>query len=237
MQEQADRVGLTFERISAVNGADVPTWLTEEFSRPHKMSSGQVGCYASHLVAAQMIVARQLPFAVVIEDDAEIDPDLVDVTLEAVRAMPADWDYLHLSSRFKKSVIRVADVNNRSLIRYSVWPSGTVGYALSNRGARKWLNPMPRIRPNDLDNRFAWQQHLRVFGIDPPPIKHNFDLRSEVGRHGPRPHWEPPMVSRFFGYLWSVKELGVWNYIRAEFMNLVNAARKRWDGKTRVARI
>ena len=56
------------------------------------MSAGEVGCYASHLVVAQQIVARGLPYAVVLEDDVELAPDFKAIIRAAIDAVPTGWD-------------------------------------------------------------------------------------------------------------------------------------------------
>jgi len=236
MEQQAEKAGFQFERIPAVEGKNVPEWLKSEFPADGRMSPGQVGCYASHLVFAQTIVARELPYAIVLEDDAEISPDFVKTAARALEKLPPEWDYVHLSSNFKKSVIRVADLDGGySLVRYSENPANTAAYILSNRGARKWLNPMPRIRPNDLDNRFAWQQGLKIYGVYPAPVTQNPQFDSQLGRPERRPNWEPHPLTMLRGRLWHINQIGKRSFIAALAMNAVNSARKRLDGVARIA--
>lgn len=235
MTNQAISLGLSFERIGAVEGRQVPDWLADDFRDASQMSDGQVGCYASHLCVAQTIVGRCLSQAIVLEDDACLSPDFRHVSRAAIEHAPPGWDYIHISSRFKKTVIKVADLGHHALVRYVQNPSGTVAYILSNRGARKWLEPMPRIRPNDLDNRFAWQQRLNVYGVYPALVGHRDDTDSTLQRRRGRPHWEPPLIDRFHGEIWHACNIGVFNYAAGSAMNLVNSFRKRIDGKIHVA--
>jgi glycosyl transferase family 25 len=228
MQAQANALGLSFERIPAVEGRNVPSWLKAEFVDSSRMSDGAVGCYASHLIAAQIIVSRQLPCAVILEDDAKLATNFADVIKGAVGCAPPDWDYLHISSRFKKSVIRITDIDEtHKLIRYVLPPSGTVGYVLSNSGARKWLAPMPRIRPNDLDNRFAWQQRLKIYGVYPAIVTHDWEMPSTLGRAKKRPKWEPPLLEQLRGNIWTLGEVGLRNYLMAKVVDVANSLRKR----------
>ncbi len=235
MQAQADALECSFERISAVDGRKVPAWLNTEFSNSARMSDGAVGCYASHLLAAHMIVSRQLPCALVIEDDAQLSPDFLSVAERAVTCAPAGWDYLHLSSRFKKTVIKVAGIDaHHTLVRYVLPPSGTVGYVLSNSGARKWLAPMDRVRPNDLDNRFAWQQSLKIYGVLPAIILHDWEQASTLGRDKTRPRWEPSAFEQLRGLLWTIREVGISNFLSAKARDAANSMRKRRGGAERI---
>lgn len=235
MQLQAQALGLEFERVPAVEGRNLPDWLKGEFAHDDRMSAGQIGCYASHLVVASMIVGRGLSHAIVLEDDAHLLPEFSCVAARAVASAPLDWDYIHLSSNFKKTVIRVADLGGHALIRYVENPSNTAAYILSSRGARKWLNPMPRIRPNDLDNRFAWQQGLKVYGVFPALVAQSEQFKSELGRPERRHRWEPGRLSMLFGQLWNMREIGIRNYCAGASVDALNSMRKRIDGTKRVA--
>ncbi|WP_052699125.1 glycosyltransferase family 25 protein [Hyphomicrobium sp. 99] len=236
MTQQAADLGFAFERIPAVDGRDVPEWLRSEFSAECEMRPGVIGCYASHLVAAQMVVSRGLPFAIVLEDDAQLKPDFISIALRAVAAVPDDWDYLYLCSEGKKSVIRIGEIApGHSLVRFTWPPANAAAYALSNRGARKWLAPMARVRPNDLDNRFSWLQNLKIYGVFPSIAVQNLALVSTIRRGGPRPRWEPSNLKMLAGQIWTMREVGLRNFWAATLMNWVNSVRKRLDGTQRIA--
>jgi glycosyl transferase, family 25 len=218
MALQASRLGLAFERIPAIEGANVPDWLRSEFDSPHAMSAGEVGCYASHLVVAQQIVARGLPYAVVLEDDVELAPDFKAIIRAAIDAVPTGWHLIHASSVFKAPVISVGPLPNRTrLIQYTRMPVNTAAYVVSNRGARKRLSPMVRSRPVDMDNRYAWLQRLEIFGVYPAPAEQRQDFPSEIGntaRRGSRV-WSPGVLSQFFGVAYTARRVGFANYVRA----------------------
>lgn len=230
MQRQAQSLGLNFERVPAIVGQNVPKWLRSEFSHDDRMSPGQIGCYASHLLVASMIVGRGLQYAIVLEDDADLCSEFMRVASRAVDKAPADWDYIHLSSTFKKTVIEVDELGGHVLVRYVVNPANTAAYVLSSRGARKWLTPMPRIRPNDLDNRFAWQQDLKVYGVFPALVTQCTQFKSELARPKYRPRWEPGPWVMLFGRIWTIREIGVRNYCRASWADALNSIRRRVKG-------
>lgn len=45
------------------------------------LSAGQVGCALSHLAAYEAVVARNLPWALIVEDDAVLPPDIHDILI------------------------------------------------------------------------------------------------------------------------------------------------------------
>ena len=83
MQKQAERLSLVFERIRGVDGVrGLPDWLIPQFlssdgAVASRMSNGEVGCYASHLVVFQEMVRRGLEAAIVLEDDVTLADDFL----------------------------------------------------------------------------------------------------------------------------------------------------------------
>jgi glycosyl transferase family 25 len=239
MQAQFDRLGITVERIAAVDGASVPAWLRDEFGGAHQLTPGEVGCYASHLLVAQRVVAEGLPFAIVLEDDATLDDAFLPAARAAARAAPQGWDYIHLCSVFKRSIVCVAELSaTHKLIRYERQPVSTAAYVVSNAGARKWLNPMRRVRPNDMDNRYAWVQGLDVYGVFPAIARQTNNFASDVG-HTPcmkeTRSWSPGIGAEIYSHVWAMRQIGVGAYFNARALNYWNSLRKRLDGRRRVA--
>jgi glycosyl transferase family 25 len=167
-----------------------------------------------------------------------LDADFPLACREAVDGAPAGWDYIHLSSVIKRSVLAEQSLSGgRTLIRYSRLPVNTAAYILSNSGARKWLTPTPSRRPNDLDIRYAWLADLNVLGVFPAPARQANDFPSDIGLpHGPELRsWSPGPFSEIYLEWWTARRLRLGVYVRARLANLVNSARRRLDGKRRVA--
>ena len=58
MQREFTKLGLTFQRFPAVNGANLPEHLRVYFApaESNPLSAGETGCYASHLAICRAIV-------------------------------------------------------------------------------------------------------------------------------------------------------------------------------------
>lgn len=221
------RVG--FERIAGIDGARmVPAWLASQFVGS-PLTSGKIGCYASHLLVAREIVDRGLPYAIVLEDDVTLDDDFLDAAISAATDAPVGWDYIHLSSDYKRPVVHVVPLwLGRQLVRHTRMPVNTAAYLLSNAGARKRLRPRPRIRPNDMDIRYGWLDDLDVYGVYPSPARQQNDFPSDIGAYAP--HTPPSLASSAYGAWWMVRKVGLRNLVRARF------ARSRCaDGKREIA--
>src|SRR5262245_12397808 len=172
MLTEAQRTGLAFERFSAVDGRDaLPDWLRPQFSDTADLSSGEVGCYASHLSIYQQIARNQLAYAMILEDDVILPDDLLSMVKDALSMAPKGWDYIRLSGHFKRAVYSIGPLpNGRHLVRHTLIPNTTAGYLISRQGADKMLAPSPRLRPIDRDIKFAWLRNLEVFGVYPSPV-------------------------------------------------------------------
>ena len=178
VEEQVSRIGLEFNRVSAVEGLNVPPRFAGQFLGRSgraigRLLPGEVGCYASHLICCETIVERALPYAIVVEDDVELDAALVSVVEHAIERMPRDWDILRLCSTTDAPVITVSELNETyRLVRYFKIPKKTGGQVWSLAGAKKMLKGgvAPRTRPIDVDLHYRGSFGLQTFGIYPPPI-------------------------------------------------------------------
>ena len=139
----------------------------------HKaMRPGEIGCYASHLVAWRHLADSGSFAMAVFEDDIEIDADLPRV-LDAVARVRVPWDIVKLIGRANESIHgRVRLLPGRDLIAYRRVPSLTGAYVITARGARKLLaRRRPFGRPVDVDIRHWWECDLDVLGVYPYPVR------------------------------------------------------------------
>lgn len=157
-------------RIKAVEGRDLPKEIAHLFP-PSALKHGEVGCYGSHLMAWRHIVENDLPYALVLEDDAAVGPDFGSILDEVLAVAPAGWDFIHMAlarQRACRPLVRLS--GGRTLVRFSRVPASTRGYLISNAGARKLLKPVSRMFPVDLDTRRPWMFGLDAYGIVKAPV-------------------------------------------------------------------
>ena len=55
------------------------------------LAVGEIGCYASHMKAWDALLASRSQFAVVLEDDARVPPNLADLVQEMIAVLPKHW--------------------------------------------------------------------------------------------------------------------------------------------------
>jgi glycosyl transferase family 25 len=92
------KLGVEFEFVDAVEGKAMPATEIQRLLAPGvSLSPGQVGCYLSHLEAYRRIVERQIPVALILEDDARLSPEAVKL-LRSDLSDAAAFDYCFLDS-------------------------------------------------------------------------------------------------------------------------------------------
>jgi glycosyl transferase, family 25 len=191
IEGQLAAAGMHAERIHAVDGSKpLPAELSAYFDTEHLMDAGALGCYASHIKAWQKILRKNLPYALVLEDDAILAPRLPQLLSDVLTALPSGWDMVHLGTEPDRAVCEVARVGCRRIVQFSRVPPGAVGYLLSRGGARKLLKAEPRRWPIDTDTRRPWLFGLAVYGVVAPPIKHNWSAPSTIRARGCK-RWTP----------------------------------------------
>jgi glycosyl transferase, family 25 len=232
MQSQADRIGLAFERFPAVDGRNLPQHLRPQFPAS-RLAPGEIGCYASHLLLYERIVREEWPYAMIVEDDVQLSPDLLASALAATDAAPPGWDYIHFSGATKRAVLSLASLpNGRHLVRHSRLPMNTGAYLISRQGAGKLLAPSPRVRPIDQEFRHAWLRDIDVLGVHPSPVIWNNawpttiagTSRTEAIRKN---KWSPGLVAEVQGWRYRTRKLGTKGYLACLHANFALALKRR----------
>ncbi|MDH4981179.1 glycosyltransferase family 25 protein [Hyphomicrobium sp. D-2] len=228
---------ISAHRIVAVDGRNVPvamrTYFLEHGRMTSKLSDGEIGCYASHLLATQQIIARGLPYGLIVEDDATLPRSLSRDVAEILSTLPTDWDVVQLGtdpSHAFKSIGRL--VQGRQLVCYSRIPSGAVGYLMSAAGAKKFLTRCLREWPVDTDLRQPWAFGTNVYGVVPRLIGHSGLYKSAVLEYGERsrrrrgvhrPTLQYPCGSLFHtphSAMFNIRRLGFFCWVRCLIENI-----------------
>ncbi|CAN1725077.1 glycosyl transferase, family 25 [Hyphomicrobium sp. 1Nfss2.1] len=226
---------MTAERIPGVEGLNVPGQFREFFfegpALHSKLKPGEVGCYASHLVAMQRMLDQDLEYALILEDDAILPTDAAEIVRGVIASMPKGWDLVHLCKDSNRAVKIISALDgDRKLVRYSRVPETTTGYLVSRSGARKFLKPMKRYWPIDTDFRQPWRFGLDIYGVTPCFIKpegfasaiHLMGNHSRLRRGLPLPSrycWTGNPLHTPSGVLFNLRTLGPLTWGRCALRN------------------
>uniref|UniRef100_A0A3Q1IFI0 Glycosyl transferase family 25 domain-containing protein n=1 Tax=Anabas testudineus TaxID=64144 RepID=A0A3Q1IFI0_ANATE len=117
------------------------------------LTRGEIGCFLSHH-SLWTQVRRSLQKILVLEDDVRFEPRFkrrLQAIMDDVDKAQLDWDLIYVGRKrmqVQQPEQAVEGVNNLVEADYSYW---TLGYALSQQGARKLLaaQPLTRMLPVD----------------------------------------------------------------------------------------
>jgi glycosyl transferase, family 25 len=177
MAERLEKLGLTFERVPAIDGSILTDSEKEALNPPRiwqtKKSSADIGCYASHLMAIRLIVNRQLPRAIILEDDAMFDDDF-DAWARSDCPLPEGTDILKLEGFGALNTIRIpiAHYKNRPITFAYKSTGGAAAYLVTLTGAKKALEKLNIVRGQIDDDLFAyWKNGLKIYEVFPFPAR------------------------------------------------------------------
>ncbi|CAL1680358.1 unnamed protein product [Lasius platythorax] len=155
MHRLFDELGIRAEIINAVDGRTLNESSLKklgvipmpEYSDPyHKrpMTMGEIGCFLSHYIIWQKMLEDGYKSVMVLEDDVRFEPffrQKVNYVLAELFDLGIEWDLVYMGrKRLVKSESPVE--GSKFLLRaaYSYW---TLGYILSESGAKKLIGAMP----------------------------------------------------------------------------------------------
>ncbi len=102
MREQLEGLGIEYEFFDAVRGSERlgdSRWYDPEEARRREdrsLRAGEVGCALSHAALYAEIARRGLPWALILEDDARLHPDLPKVLAELEKGLIEQGDIVFL---------------------------------------------------------------------------------------------------------------------------------------------
>jgi glycosyl transferase, family 25 len=186
---------LRFERVCAVEGAKLSTGEKQKISPRrfwrHSRTDGEIGCFASHLRTLQLVVERNLPSAIIMEDDAQIDDDFP-LWADAGAPFPPDYDVIKLEGvHFPRDKgLRISHAHGRSIVFCDAPNRGAACYRVTCEGARKGLSDLTVMRGAlDIELFGYWRTGLNIYEIIPHPCTQSLSNTTISGRYANRPSW------------------------------------------------
>ncbi len=196
MDQQLSNLGISYQRIAAIKGVDLPTNEVEKvysskLNQQHfryNLSLGEIGCYMSHRNIWQMMIEQNIEFAIILEDDLVINANFQQL-FSQVNSLK-NYDLIKLADNRNFPAAQKKKITDSfELINFHTIPNCTTGYTISLNGAKKLLAREAFYRPVDIDLQFCKELDLSVYGLQPYPITENSDFDSDIaalngGSHG-----------------------------------------------------
>jgi len=171
------RIGLSYERLPAVMGKDVPDWEKlvdlSAYAWRNRLDmprAGEVGCTLSHLKAMETFLQTNAPWCVILEDDVEVLPACADVLRSL--AEKDDWDLVKLFNFHSGMPVKKrALAGGHHLVSHLTRTTSSAAYVVNRRAAEtllKSMRPITEQVDHALDR--PWETGLRTRGIRPMPV-------------------------------------------------------------------
>lgn len=202
MQQQLDEQNIPFEFIKAVDGST----LTDEYlakvcdfeelaKQPHLMHRGAQGCLLSHYSIYQKIIAEDLPYALVLEDDVEIQPNFKAILAALEGRLKANEAVLLFTqNNFMPTVFSKQNLEKLSgpyELSYPMepWALGSAaGYVISREAAQSLLDfVLPMRYAADAWGAYYYKKAIHnvrcvtPFPVKPAGFKSNIDYVPNTG--------------------------------------------------------
>lgn len=181
------RLPIESEIVAAIDGARLSSQeLDQAYARrrfrpryPFALTATEVGVFLSHRAAWRRIVDEKLDFAVIFEDDAQIDPAPFAALLGFVAAERAAWDYVLMPASPVRSGSTVARRGALALVRPDAPPLRAIGQIVSRAAAQRLLDrTLPFDRPVDTFLQMTWITGQPLLVVSPSPVR---DVSRETG--------------------------------------------------------
>lgn len=198
--EQLNRLGLSWERLTAVDGRllslnDTALLDLQEFGRRHGKTPllGELGCYVSHVRAFERFQSSAFKYCLILEDDVDLQSDLP-VALQALADHSAEWDLVKLSGVHRGTPVTTAELNgNFRLVAMLSKCTGASAYVINRMAAQNMTSRLLPMRlPYDHEYDRGWYWRLKVRSLLPYVALHDQQVASTINSpkdRNMRFHW------------------------------------------------
>ncbi|CAL1593921.1 unnamed protein product [Knipowitschia caucasica] len=152
LTEAVDGKALNSSQLQALGIEMMPGYKDPYSGRV--LTRGEIGCFLSHHSIWKQVLERGLQKVLLLEDDVRFEPRFkrrLQAIMEDTDRAQLDWDLIYVGRKrmqVQHPEKSVEGVNNLVVADYSYW---TLGYALSQQGARKLLSAQPFTRMLPVD--------------------------------------------------------------------------------------
>jgi GR25 family glycosyltransferase involved in LPS biosynthesis len=147
---------------------------------PFALSRGEIGVFLSHRALWRRILAEDLDYALIFEDDAAIEPEQFAKTFALARETRPLWTYALAPS--EKTPVRgkiLAQGEGVALIRPGNPPLRAIAQFVSAQAARRLLEASERFdRPVDTFLQMSWVTGVELLALKPSGVR---DASSAIG--------------------------------------------------------
>lgn len=184
---------VNWRKLSAVDGRYAmsqgtynydPRIATIRHDRP--MSSGEIGCFLSHVKALELFLDGTEKHAIILEDDADLPEGVIAKIVAIAQRLdtefPENWDSFNFSAATKGYQYPVFSEQDTKILRCTYMPCGLPGQLWSRTGAIAYLNSRFAkyvMGPVDREMRSHFARRGRSF-IPGKPLTSRVNFKSDI---------------------------------------------------------
>ncbi|HNX05424.1 MAG TPA: glycosyltransferase family 25 protein [Opitutales bacterium] len=185
---ELDSLSIKYTRVKAVEGATLalpcPDFNARGYVLRHgkRINPNEIGCFLSHLKAMEMFLETDLLHALVLEDDAHLEPNAMDIIEQCIARNDGYWDLLRISRVHKGVFLPIDTLPCGCGICISLTrQTGSASYLVNRKAAACMLRHMrPMTLPFDHTFDAEWNLHLNSACLHPAPIN-PLPVESNIG--------------------------------------------------------
>lgn len=139
---------------------------------PFQLSRGEIACFASHRAIWQHLIARDLPAAMIFEDDVCVDEAVFSEAASFAEDHIADHGYIQFQTRpLPADATDLTGQGEVRLMRPEVVPLRASAQMISQDAARALLAVSDKIdRPVDVLVQMFWETGVRPVAVTPSGV-------------------------------------------------------------------
>ncbi len=209
MRRQLSNTCLVWERFDAIEGAKVSlpdAALVDpvEYARRHgkTYAVGELGCYLSHVYAYQRFLESEKLYALILEDDVQLLPQL-EADLHGLYRHPEQWDLVKLSGVHRGTPLAVGKLGATTKLSVPLTRcTGSSAYLINRHAAQALCsNLLPMRLPFDHEFDRAWHYGFKLRIASPWPCNHDQKNESLINS-GPATQRKFVWYKRLTAYAW-----------------------------------
>ena len=195
ISKQLEEQNLSYKRIPGINVLKEQQLKNKHYSKKKnkfnyhvQLTDGEIGCYIAHRNAWEEILADEIDFGLVLEDDAFLKDNLKSI-LDNLDIIKAKWHVLKLAdiSSSPRKGVNIEKFQKYNLQRYFKPPTLSVAEVISKEGAKNLLNLSYTFgRPVDVDKQWFKFEGLEIKGLRPYPVDIKDKFESIIDSFGNR---------------------------------------------------
>jgi GR25 family glycosyltransferase involved in LPS biosynthesis len=183
MNNQCNKYSLPCNRIIAVDGKSFHKNDYIKYIKRPKMKDNSIACFLSHIKALQTFIDSYKSYAIILEDDVDINPQLLDYLKKVqfdLEKENEDFDIIFLGGT-RVCGKYFTDHLLKPVQKHKNCNAGAFAYMISKRGAQTIIDKFEKdgiykMYDHQIRDYFPF---MKVLYTNPPLVEHDFDIESD----------------------------------------------------------